>query len=305
MMETGDIVKKWMLSILFCLFIMILFMGGTSVSYTKEALTIWFEKLVPSMFICMVMVRLFYDQQYFPFLLRPLQRGIYFLFHIDAAGFSLVFSTLLLGFPTGAVLIDEQVKKERLTAAPAKRLLYTCSFATPGFILLTCGSVLYGSLYVGLKLLLIQWLCGIVFLLLTRKQEVYIEEEKKAIPPFLSSLTNALWESGKTLYMIGGYLMLFMTVTSVLMDIIPASLALPLSVFSEFSNGILTIHTQPWPFLTQMVLTSMVLGFGGFCVHMQILGMTSHLNYRYTVYLFWRILQMLLSALFAYLIFSL
>lgn len=300
----GDGMKRWFLSGLFCFFIIILLQGDRAILYTKEALSIWFEKLVPSMFLCMVMVRLFYDQGIFQFLLRPFRWLISSVFHMDQNACSLVFSSLLLGFPSGAVLLDEQVAKGYLDDNNAKRLFYTCSFATPGFILLTCGSVLYGSLAVGLKLLAIQWIIGILFLLMTRRQRIIMHQVPVSQKPLIASLTNALLESGKTLYMIGGYLMLFMTITSILLDFLPSFIALPVSIFTEFSNGVMVIHKQVWSFQMQMVITSMLLGFGGFCVHMQVIGMTSHISYNYRTYLFWRCLQALLSGVLAYFLFS-
>lgn len=303
--ESGDLMKKWLLSILFCLFLYILFMGNVSVEFTKNALCIWFEKLVPSLFIGMVFIRFLYDQGFFVFLLSPFSYIIQHVFHMDVHSFSLVVSNLLLGFPTGAVLLDEQAKHNQMPLHGIKRILYTCSFATPGFILLTCGSVLYGSITIGFQLMAIQWFCGILFLLVTRNQPVYANySSTKQIPSFLSSLTSAILESGKTLYMIGGYLMLFMTICSLLLKISPAYIALPLSIFSEFSNGVITIHAQTWILSTKLIITSMLLGFGGLCVHMQVRGMTSHIQYSYLVYFLWRCVQMLLCGLFAYFIFS-
>lgn len=293
--------KKWLLSILFCLFIYTLLMGNVSVEYTKTALVIWFEKLVPSLFMGMVLVRIFYEQGFFLILLSPFRRIILFLFQMDIESFSLVLSNLLIGFPTGAALLDEQAKQHTISVSGLKRILFTCSFATPGFLLLTCGSVLYNSTLIGLQLLCIQWLCGSFFLIITRKQIVISNNTQKKYPPaFMKSLTSSLLESGKTLYMIGGYFMLFMTISSETLEFMPSVVALLITIFSEFSNGVITIHSQLWSTPTKLILTSMLLGFGGFCVHMQVRGMTSHIPYAYRSYLLWRCAQMILCGFLAY-----
>lgn len=299
--ESGDIMKKIFLFLFFCLFILILYMGDTSIAYTKEALFIWFEKLVPSMFISMVMVRIFYDQGFFVSLTKPFKKIIYFIFRMDPQSFSLVLSSMLLGFPTGAVLLNEQTKAGVLPMQGARRLLYTCSFATPGFILLTCGSILFHSLSVGIKLMLMQWLCGCLFLLITRNTPIILHAHtKQKVPSILTSLTKAFIESGKTLYFIGGYLMLFLTISSVLLDILPSFISTPLSIFTEFSSGIMNIQALPLSVEYQLILTSMVLGFGGLCVHMQVSGMTNDIQYSYPVYFIYRILQMIICGIFAY-----
>lgn len=297
--------KKGLLALVFILLLLVLAMGNMSISYTKEALTIWFEKLVPSMFLCMVLVRLLYEQGFFDMLGKPLRPLLQFLFHIDVSGFSLVLSSMLIGFPTGAVLFDEQVESNQLSLPAGKRLLYTCSFATPGFIVLTCGTLMFHSFSIGLKLLMIQWICGFIFLFLTRNTPIITQTTNiKLAPSFLSSLTHALLDTGKTLYLIGGYLMLFLTLSSILLQLLPWYLSLPFSIFAEFSSGVIIIHSQAWSITNQLIVMSMLLGFGGFCVHMQITGMVSHMEYRYHTYFIWRLAQMMVSGILAYMLFA-
>lgn len=295
--------KRFVPICLFVFFLLSLVYGDMTFAYTKDALLIWFEKLVPSLFISMVLVRVLYDQRMFQLIMRPIHKLFQVVFRIDTNASALVLSTMLLGFPTGASIIDEDIKKGHLTSNDAKRLLYTCSFATPGFIIMSCGVVLFQSVTIGWQLLAIQIVCGLFCLLITRKDYVQFQDTFYQTPPFMTSLSKAILQSGKTLYMIGGYLMFFMTLCSLLLTFLPESIALPIRISAEFSSGIILIAQNFWSMKLKLVLISMLLGFGGFCVHIQVMSMVENSDISYYRYLSWRIFQMLLCGICAFLIF--
>lgn len=275
------------------IFVFVIVFGKVTLEASKDALTLWFEKLVPSMFVTLVLIRLFYHRQvldhiHIPFLPR--------FFHMDDASFSLVLCCMFLGFPNGAQLIDEDFTKHRLSLRSAQRMLYTCSFPAPGFVILSCGTLLFHSTRIGVLLFLSQIVSGLILLWLTRAQTINrIPSQQTTYPSIMKSLSRAIWESGKGLYTIGGYLMLFMSVTTVLFQFLPDKIALPLRIVSEFSSGTMLVQQLPYTTPTLCLLTCMLLSFGGFCVHMQVCSMCEHLHISYVRYLSYRILQSILS----------
>lgn len=284
-------------------FILIMIRGDSTFLLSTTALNLWFEKLIPSMFVAMVFVRVLYDTHLINILLRPMRGILNFIFHVDENGFSLVLSSLVLGFPTSALLVDEEVKRCSLDQSCAQRLINTCSFATPGFIIMTCGIALSGSKEVGIQLFLISMLSGFILLFITRRHPIVMKTQTYTVPPFFTILSNAITSSAKALFMIGGYLMITMCVLGVLLPFLPETLHFPLNVFIEFSNGSRVLSRSLLPLPLRYSLQSALLGFGGFCVHLQIMSMIEYTQLNYLKYLAYRILQAMICFLFAYWLF--
>lgn len=287
--------KKISMLLILILFVLSLCFGDITFTATKDALTIWFEKLVPSMFVSLVCIRLLYSQRILHVISLPILPK---LLHIDKGAFTLVLCSIFLGFPNGAVFIDEAYQRGELDEAGAKRLLYTCSYATPGFVIMTCGLVLSHSLKYGAFLFLTQICSGLILLWMTRS--TYVKSYRSSIqlsPPLMKSLSSAIIESGKSLYMIGGYLMLFMSLTCVVCSFLPDIISMPIRIAAEFSSGIILLNTLPFSNSILLCLISFVLGFAGFCVHMQVLSMAAHVHISYRKFFLWRILQGILSSI--------
>ncbi|MEG0329772.1 MAG: hypothetical protein RR537_01525 [Longicatena sp.] len=280
---------------LIILFALTLCNGAISVQTTQDALHIWFEKLVPSLFVSMVLVRILYKQEILQKLPIPFVKSI---FHMDKDSFCMVLCTLFLGFPSGACFLDECYANKELTKKEAQRLLYTCSFATPSFIILSCGVVLFQSVRIGFLLFLAQVTSGLCLLFFTRKTCIVTHHKKSFVISSISKdLSSSIMESGKILYMIGGYLLFFMCCANLLFSFLPISLSYTLRILSEFSSGIMLLNTLSLSSITLQLLTCMVLSFGGFCVHLQVYSLLEHLPFSYPTYLRYRLLQSVLSAL--------
>lgn len=296
--------KKISSFLLVVVFVLVLYFGGLSYQMSMNALMIWFEKLVPSMFCVMVLVKVLFEQGVLTYVAYPFGYLFSSLLRIEKKSFAYVFACIFLGFPAGANFINEQVQAGNLREKEGQRLICACSFATPGFVILTCGALLFESITIGLTLFLIQVTTGFILLLFTRCQRIEGQIQTQEIPSFMTSLSRAILQSGKTLYIIGGYLMLFMSIAAILTQFFPPFLQLFLRIISEFSSGTLLLCEQPLSRHYLLIGVSMVLSFGGLCVHMQVMSMSKDTGLRYTKYLHYRILQVCLSALLAYLIFS-
>lgn len=291
--------KKIISVFFFICFFITLYEGALTFSYCKEALFIWFEKLVPSMFVSMVLIRMMYKLQ-----LLDMIRFSFFsrIFHIDMACIPLVLCAIFLGFPSGSIFIDEAYGRGEINEAGAKRLLYSCSFATAGFVVMSCGVAFYQSIHIGFSLYGIQILSGLLLLFGTRKTAVisYGSQDTKKTS-MMQAMSQAIKESGIALYMIGGYLLLFMSILAVLLQVLPEEISLPIRIISEFSSGSVLINQLPFCIPLRMLFTSMLLSFGGCCVHMQVFSMIQHTSMSYPKFLLYRIVQVLISIFLCFL----
>ena len=118
----------------------------------------------------------------------------------------------------------------------------------------------------------------------------------------MKQLSIAVKESGLSLYMIGGYLMLFLSISGVLLSFLPEAVALPLRISAEFSSGAVLLQSLPYASILIQLLLCVLLSFGGFCVHMQIFSMVEHVPLSYGKFLLFRLLQALFSCLSFYML---
>ena len=136
----------------------------------------------------------------------------------------------------------------------------------------------------------------------TRKQSVQAAFSPSAAQPMMKQLSIAVKESGLSLYMIGGYLMLFLSISGVLLSFLPEAVALPLRISAEFSSGAVLLQSLPYASILIQLLLCVLLSFGGFCVHMQIFSMVEHVPLSYGKFLLFRLLQALFSCLSFYML---
>lgn len=290
--RNGDSMKKIVQFLLLLVLALLLFFGNTSISLSKQALTLWFENLVPSMFVTMVIIRLLYKQH----MLQALFPTWFCqLFGLDQQAMALVISSMLLGFPNGSAFIEEAYQQDQITQASANRLFLICCFPTPAFVILSCGAQLYHAVKLGLFLYLSQLLYGFLCLFFTRRHKVAsVLIQKKETSTFMKDLSSALLESGTSLFLIGGYLMLFMSITGILFSFLPEGLRFPLQICAEFSSGTFLIQ-QHFSYPLSLLLTCVLFGFGGFCVHLQIFSMCPTCKTSYGKFFLARLLQSILS----------
>lgn len=280
---------------MFIIFLLTLCFGSLTLESAQSALLMWFEKLVPSMFVSMVLVRLLYKENIFQLLPTF---GLPALLAMDKQAWTLVLCTMFLGFPSGSLFLDEAVRDHILTQKDGQRLLYCCCFPTPGFVVLSVGIVFFQSLRTGMLLYGIQLASGVLLLLFTRHHRIHTNTiTTPQTASFMHHVSLAIRESGISLYMIGGYLMLFMSVTAILFSFLPEHVSLLLRSLSEFSSGIILVNTSPISRFQRQLFTCFLLGFAGFCVHMQITSMVEYIPIHYLQFLMFRLLQGVLSVL--------
>lgn len=296
---SGDVMKKSIFQLMLILLLLIvLWYGKSNFESSKKALVLWFETLVPSMLCVMVLVRVIFAYGGLALIAKPFAFFLAKPLNMSRKSFVYVMAMLLLGFPAGAAFINEEVKKGCLHQKEGERLLYACSFATPGFIIMTLGNAVFHDIKIGLFLFAIQFISGLLLLFITRKQPIDAKPAgNKQEPVFARVLAQAIKDSGITLYLMGGYLMLCMSCIPLITQLLPELLELPLTVISEFSSGCIKLASLPLSDRSLTLLIAMLLSFGGFCVHMQIMCMSEAIAPLYHKYLCCRILQVLLSAL--------
>ena len=260
---------------------------------SRESIVFFFEQLLPSMFFLMVVIRLF---------VSVVNTKSHCLDRIgnslgmDGQALILAFSAFMLGFPGGALLINEFCRKQAIDVKAARRLIYCVSCASISFMLMTI-STLFHSLSFALFLYLIQFISVIFLLSATRRNRIEMQKEQKAIS-FFQSFSQAISFSLHAMAAILAYLLVISSIRSLLLIYFSLFDSLVLLTL-EFSSALSSLSQSTLAISAQFICASALLSFGGFSVHLQVLGSCEESKLNYGIYFGYRMIQVLISVLLA------
>lgn len=275
---------KYLLSLLLGIIIILSLLHGTNtMNISKQALTIWMEVLIPSLFFPTVMLRLFMEY-------LPLQLNTKPIFNIYSYRYILL--GFLLGYPNFAIYVEDECQKGRISPSEATRLIYCVSSCSLPFVFITISS-LFQNIKIGLLLFISCLFSTMILLVITKKQPIYPYHHHKTTNTFMKLCKEHMVKVGMSLFFIGGYII----ICQVIFHLLPNTVITPfLAYILEFSSGIFNLTTQTSTY--QLPCVAAILGFGGFCLHLQTLSSFEKIKIRYTSYLAYRILQAILMFLF-------
>jgi len=237
---------------------------------------------------------------------------------------------MISGYPVGAKIIASFYKQQICTKEEAERMLPFCNNSGPLFIIATVGTGFYLDAQIGFLLLFTHLLAslsvGILFGLFSRfrqRRSVQVIEEplrKNRLEDL--ALGECILNSVQTILMIGGFLLLFSVILSVLeqshflavfRDMLTplfTFLHLPTELITSFINGLFELTTGlkgisnffQKDMTINIVLSAFILGFGGFCVLLQVYGIISKEKLSIKPYFWGKLLQGLLAAFYTFLI---
>ena len=233
------------------------------------------------------------------------------------------FMSIISGNPANAkytreLYLDGKIDKYEAT----KILCFTC-FSNPLFILGTVSFLFLNNKDVGLLILFCHYI-GNVFVGLgmrryhpSKKENEKIslikainEMHKKRISnrdSFGKIITNSLITSINTLLLILGVITTSLVITTIIDNFLNLNSVFQsvLNGFIEMTQGLKYISLEAIPLKVKCILTVMILSFGGFSVHMQIMSILSDTDIKYLPFLCARICHAIISSLLMYILFDL
>lgn len=140
-----------------------------------------------------------------------------------------------------------------------------------------------------------------------------------------SILSNAILESSKTIIMIGGFVVIFSVIISILgnskiLEIFSYLLYIPLKLLNidlsfakpiisgiiELTNGVLLVSSVTSKALSfNIIICAFLLGFGGISVLLQVLSITSKSDLSIKKYIYGKLLQGITAAIYTYILINL
>lgn len=327
--------KRNFFAIIFlCFAFSILIFSKNNLTSVKTGLTLWATSVVPSLFPFFVATELLMHTNIVNFLGRILNRFMRPIFNIDGKGSFGFIMGLISGYPVGAKIACEFRKNDICSKIECERLLSFTNNSGPLFIIGTVGISMFGNTTIGILLLVTHILasCTVGFIFRfwksSNNRSSYDGHFMYAHTKDLVNLSNlggvlseSITSSINTILVIGGFVVIFSSVISILKSSgIISSLCIVLSPvfeflhidtsfisplitgFLEITNGISNISSIKIKNISiNIIFTAFLLGFGGISVLLQVWSIISKSDLSIKPYIYGKLLHGVIAAFYTYL----
>ena len=324
--------KKLFIPICIYLFVIsLLVFSNTNLLSAKTGLTLWANSVVPSLLPFFIATELLgytsiiaFLGKYFTKIMRP-------LFNVPGEGCFPFIMGIISGYPIGAKIICNLKKQGICTNEECERLLAFTNNSGPLFIVGTIGVGLFKDVKIGFLLFFTHILSCISVGFLFRWWQTRKSRMTDSIPSYFTPKTVSISNIGEvlsisimnsinTIFLIGGFIVLFSVIVSVLknsgffnivtliispiLNLLKIPITFSESIITgiiELTNGVCNIALIPNTSMSlNIILCAFLLGFGGISIALQILSITSKCKISIKPYLIGKFLQGILAALYTY-----
>lgn len=271
-------------------------------SSVEQAMKLCTHSLIPSIFPFMVATNIWIQSGYVQNFSGQLEAPIRKLFHLSGkAAIALLFGCLS-GFPVGAKTAVTLYTDGHLQKEETEQLLLFCNNAGPAFILGVIGAGIFHSHFVGTVLWLIHIFSALIIGVLFRSRKISFSVHSKKTECLntlnASNITKSILDAGSTILQICIYIAAFSVLIGFLTATLPPSISS--SSFYPLIRGLLEISSgvsllNQFDPKTAFILSSVLLGWSGFCIHFQVLALTSSTDLRLHKYFLGKILHAIIS----------
>ena len=326
--------KRNFFAIIFlCIAFSLLLFSKNNLPAVKTGLTLWATSVVPSLFPFFVATELLMHTNIVNFLGRILNRFMRPLFNIDGKGSFGFIMGLISGYPVGAKIACEFRKNDICSKVECERLLSFTNNSGPLFIIGTVGISMFGNTTIGILLLVTHILASFTVGIIFRFWKIshnrlsddgqFVYAHTKNLVNF-SNLGGVLSESItisiNTILVIGGFVVIFSSVISILKSSgilsslcvflspvfeflrIDTSFISPLITgFLEITNGISSVSAVMVKNISvNIIFTAFLLGFGGISVLLQVWSIISKSDLSIKPYIYGKLLHGVIAAFYTF-----
>lgn len=318
--------KKWMSIVIMVVLIFIAFQILTESKEILNSVTfsfnVWKNNIFPSLFPFFVLSEILMNYGFIELcgeLFKPIMVHV---FKTNSTCAFIFIMSIISGFPSNAKYTKELLDEGLINKNEGTKILMFTCFSNPLFILGTVSILFLNNKEVGLLILLCHYIGNFIIGFLFRN---YYPTEEKNAPVSLQKailamhqkrvknplnfgqiLTKALQNSIQTLLLILGTVTTFLVITTIIDHNIQLNNYYQsiLNGFVEMTQGLKYVSILNIPLKLKSILTAMILSFGGFSVHMQVVSIISSTKIRYFPFLVARILHALIASFLVFLLFD-
>lgn len=323
-------IKKYFFTVLFLTFTLSLILfSASNLEAAQNGLKLWANSVLPTLFPFFIATELLCKTNFIQILGKFLNKFMKPVFNVPGESAIAVIMGVISGYPVGAKVVCNLYDNKICSKSEAERLIAFTNNSGPIFILGSVGVALLGNAELG-KILLISHIIaslivGFIFRFWKKDQldltfRNYHSESKELIrvSNLGEILGDAIKKSIATVLSIGGFVVLFSVIISILssLEILTgiahflAKFGLPydivLSILTgmiEMTNGLQTASMCYTNLPIPCVLTcSFLLGFGGFSVLLQVFSIIAKSKISIKPYFYGKILQAFLAVMITYIL---
>lgn len=312
----------------------LLLFSSSNLPAIKKGLSLWANSVVPALFPFFVATELLMSTNFVTILGRFLNKIMQPLFNIRGEGSFGFIMGLISGYPVGAKIACDFRVNNICSKEECERLLSFTNNSGPLFIVGTVGISMFGNSTIGLLLLFTHILAcitvGIIFRFwkFGKKSSDYVSTKTSASSKYRNvsfsnlgevlgkSITNSI----STIFMIGGFVVIFSSIISILNSsgILSSLVVLLTPVFDflhidnsfiygiltgllEITNGISFISSINIKHISvNIIITAFLLGCGGLSVLLQVWSITSKTDLSIKPYIYGKLLHGFLAAFYTF-----
>ena len=302
----------------------------------KAGLKLWANNVVPSLFPFFVATHLLSSTDIISCISKSCNKIMRPLFNVPGESAYAFILGLISGYPVGAKIVTNLRNAGLCSNDEGERMLCFTNNSGPLFIIGTVGISMFANSTIGLLLFITHILSaitvGFILGLFSKRKNASntlsyssYSSQKTLTCNFKNLgtiLSEAIVESSKTLIMIGGFVVIFSVIISILntskileafsvflsfifkLFNIDLSLVKPvISGIIELTNGIsLVTATATKNISTTIILCAFLLGFGGISVLLQVLSIISKSNLSIKKYIYGKLLQGIIASTYTYIL---
>ncbi len=297
------LLKGGMLLFLCCL----LLFPATALAGAKNGLLLWFNQVLPSLLPFLILSSLLLSTGLSDRIAKRLAPVLSPVFRCSPSGCYAIIIGLLAGLPVGAKTIASLVSSGQLTKKEGQYLLPLCNNPSPLFLLGFISVSVLNRPALRYTLFFIVTLSSVLAAMLFRPRDSKTASEVSVSVsrPFTFSfllLDNAIEQAFSVLTRVGGYIILFSVLTSLLASLPLPSLSLVcVGSVLEITTGCTALSTLS---LSDNLLACLVTGFvtfGGLSTAAQTKSVLAETKFPFAHYLFVKMIAGLFAGLLMYL----
>jgi sporulation integral membrane protein YlbJ len=301
---------------------------------TKAGLLLWSNSVVPALLPFFIATELLSYTNIIKKIGNLLNKYMRPIFNVPGIGAYAFIMGIISGYPVGAKIVTKFRNDGLCTQAEAERLIAFTNNSGPLFIIGTIGISMYSSTEIGLLLFITHFISCILVGIAFRfwkymdNEKIYnynVSSSSNTIVNFSNIgeiLSKSILNSFNTIIMIGGFVIIFSVVISILNNCnffnfvlflltpifkklgISTNFIIPFaSGIIELTNGLNLVSIVAQKSIsTNIIISAFLLGFGGISVLLQVLSITSKSDISIKPYFIGKLLQGTIAVILTYIL---
>ena len=312
--------KNILPTILFIITILLVIFSQSNLDATKRGLELWATTVVPALFPFFVLTNLLSKTKVVDIFGKLFNKLMKPLFNVPGIGGFAFVMGLISGYPVGAKVVSNFREQNLVTKDEGERLLAFTNNSGPLFILSSVGIGLFGDTKTGILLLCTHILScitvGIILGKFSRKTD-----KEFTLKNLGEILANSINNSISTIFLIGGFVVIFSVIISTLnethmLDLLSNLLKPILKIINididftkpllsgiiELTNGVKQVSSIHIKAISQnVIICAFLLGFGGFSVLLQVFSIVSKTDLSIKKYIIGKFMQGVFASFYTFL----